>query len=772
MPKVFFKLCALFVLLSSPVSAQVTDIMTVFDSSTGALSVEGTAGADSIVITLTANGTVEVSGVDSMADAGNVTEISVDGLAGDDQIDLSRVLEKPDSTGFTGISTEDVAITIEGGPGSDTIFGSGFGDTIRGGPGNDFIYGDLLENQEGLELGYQELASTLLGGSNNDRTKDAEIADIDNDGDLDIFDANSNVGLEVRDPLISSDAIVIRFNDGAGAFTVETIFPPDDATSYDADLADLNGDGFPDLIRTLRDFDIPGDGVAPDPGAIAVYLNRQGAFGLNGDRVWFDLGNPDFEDVPGGTPDDVAVGDLDNDGDLDFAIARRDIGDGGGGVQVYLNDMRTDSQDGQRVLFLKPNLLGGNDGSTHDVFFVDADNNGYLDIVAVNEDEGANSRLFLNDGAGTIFNPADPDNPQDFPQGRGGDGADFNGDGRDDLVFGGPTLQEFGGVRLVLNDASNSGRFPNPAGEELVAMGASSIYDLEVGDLNNDGHLDVVGASIVDIDLNGTARIWLNDGNGFLNLFEGSNPLPGLPGNEWLSADLIDYDLDGDLDLYIAGGDGEGRVENQFFVNLLIQHGNDRIEGGPGNDVILGGAGNDTIYGGESIVGDIDLNGTVGFSDIQLFVDLLTSGVFQFEADVDGNGLIDFFDVVPFINLLQNPSPTLADGNDILVGGAGADLIAGGVGDDTIFGFRPTVGDVNRDGEVNFSDIQAFIDVLASGAYQFEADFDEDLAVNLDDIPLFIDLLSNEQSSLRDGAEDTLNGGLGNDAIFDDVSQE
>jgi len=51
------------------------------------------------------------------------------------------------------------------------------------------------------------------------------------------------------------------------------------------------------------------------------------------------------------------------------------------------------------------------------------------------------------------------------------------------------------------------------------------------------------------------------------------------------------------------------------------------------------------------------------------------------------------------------------------------------------------LGDVNRDGVIDFSDITPFIDVLIAGVFQEEADTNGDGAVDFSDIPSFIDLL-------------------------------
>jgi len=55
------------------------------------------------------------------------------------------------------------------------------------------------------------------------------------------------------------------------------------------------------------------------------------------------------------------------------------------------------------------------------------------------------------------------------------------------------------------------------------------------------------------------------------------------------------------------------------------------------------------------------------------------------------------------------------------------------------------LGDVNRDGMVDFLDISPFIVVLSTGSMQAEADIDQDGVVNFLDISPFIILLSGSQ---------------------------
>ena len=53
------------------------------------------------------------------------------------------------------------------------------------------------------------------------------------------------------------------------------------------------------------------------------------------------------------------------------------------------------------------------------------------------------------------------------------------------------------------------------------------------------------------------------------------------------------------------------------------------------------------------LLGDVNLDQTVDFFDIQPFIDLLSDGMFQAEGDIDGNGAVNFLDIQPFIDILS-----------------------------------------------------------------------------------------------------------------------
>ena len=55
-----------------------------------------------------------------------------------------------------------------------------------------------------------------------------------------------------------------------------------------------------------------------------------------------------------------------------------------------------------------------------------------------------------------------------------------------------------------------------------------------------------------------------------------------------------------------------------------------------------------------TLVGDVNCDGEINFSDISPFILLLSSGEFDPKADINGDGSVDFLDIAPFIGLLSS----------------------------------------------------------------------------------------------------------------------
>jgi hypothetical protein len=254
-----------------------------------------------------------------------------------------------------------------------------------------------------------------------------------------------------------------------------------------------------------------------------------------------------------GSPDDVRHLDMNYDGFVDILTSYRFSPS----VDLFLNE--NGETFGQTV------RITGTGGSMQDVFPVDANGDGYTDVVGVNENGG--SPVFTNNGNLPVPGFTKTQDLQDDAQ--SGIAADLNGDGLEDLA-----LSRFATAAVYINNPANPGQFtrftlPNPT---------DYMYDIQASDLDMDGDIDLMAAVVI---LSGNAdraaRVWLNRGDGityddFPNV---SDILPGIGPYQRLSFDPVDYDRDGDLDVYLTGSDGDGPwcfgcSPNQFWENKLV----------------------------------------------------------------------------------------------------------------------------------------------------------------------------------------------------------
>jgi hypothetical protein len=181
--------------------------------------------------------------------------------------------------------------------------------------------------------------------------------------------------------------------------------------------------------------------------------------------------------------------------------------------------------------------------------FVDLDGDGDLDLVVGDFFDTLHS--FANDGAGgftALTGAANPFDGIDVVRSGKPSFVDLDGDGDLDLVLG----EYDGTLRSFANDG---------AGVFTALMGTDNPFNgINVGEYSAPSFVDLDGDSDLDLvvgDGNGPLRSFVNDGAGrFTALTGADNPFNGIDVRPNSTPSFVDLDADGDLDLVVGSNGG------------------------------------------------------------------------------------------------------------------------------------------------------------------------------------------------------------------------
>jgi uncharacterized repeat protein (TIGR01451 family) len=336
-------------------------------------------------------------------------------------------------------------------------------------------------NNGGMQGGVAGTFTDSGQGLGNSLNVAIALGDVDGDGDLDAFA-----------PTYDGANKIWLNNGGAQGGTPGTFNDNGQNLGYSvsrgAALGDVDGDG--DL-----------DAFVPAYGGVnKVWLNNGGVQGGT-PGTFIDSG----QNLSGSSyNDDVALGDVDGDGDLDAFVAVY-YPNGGRANKVWLNNGGV--QGGAPGTFSDSGQNLGNSASTG-VALGDVDGDSDLDALVTNYWNQAN-KVWLNNGMG-IFN----DSGQSLGSGFSNNVSlgDLDGDGDLDAF-----IARNGSSRIWLNNGT--GTFSN--GQNL-----DTSYAVALGDLDNDGDLDAFTT-----DINFLNKVWLNRNRMNLSLTKTVTPItPVIPG--------------------------------------------------------------------------------------------------------------------------------------------------------------------------------------------------------------------------------------------------
>ena len=384
--------------------------------------------------------------------------------------------------------------------------------------------------------------------------------DLNRDGKLDLI-------------YLASAGVTVQLGNGDGTFQPPTSFSVPSAGTLV--VADLNGDGNPDVVGE----------VLGSPGGFYILLGK-------GNGKFSPSTQISFSD-----PGPVAVGDFNLDGQTDVIVSQCPgstcpaqagqlslfLGRGDGTFQQQrifplstgvnarnpaVGDFNGDGKADVAVINVSGNdvsvLLGNGDGtfqhaSTWSVgpaplFILASDFNGdgLADLEVSNSNSGDISVLL---SAKNTFLAAPEFAAGSFPEAVVS--GDFNGDGRTDLAFGTQAA-----VTVIL---AHNHSFAAPV---TYPLGTVPVWCMAVGDLNGDGHLDLL-AIAESTTASGQVSVLLGNGDGTFQ-----SPVGYSVGINPVSVVVGDFNGDGIPDVAVT----DGGFTSSGDVSLLLGNGDGTLQ--------------------------------------------------------------------------------------------------------------------------------------------------------------------------------------------------
>lgn len=283
---------------------------------------------------------------------------------------------------------------------------------------------------------------------------EVKAGDLDNDGDSDLVVAQQNF----------SNGFSVLVNQGKGIYSLPVKYNSPKA-SLDIVIADFNNDGKQDVALTNSGFNFDGNSVS----------------------VFFNTGNGKFgapaNYTTGNYPTGITAADFDNDGDQDLAVCNNRA-DSNSSVSVLVNK-------GNGIFNAAININGGDDPFR--ITSAKINNDNLPDLIIGNNTE--NVTILYNSGNNNFSSKLSLDVLNPYPDANAtAKSADFDNDGDNDIIFtSGFTANSNNGLIALFNNKGN-GTFNAPLFINLASF-TIGPSDIDIADFNNDGRMDIVTAN-------------------------------------------------------------------------------------------------------------------------------------------------------------------------------------------------------------------------------------------------------------------------------------
>jgi len=372
----------------------------------------------------------------------------------------------------------------------------------------------------------QELFTRVTTGpvvSDGGDSREISWADIDNDGDQDLFIANRN-----------NENNFLYQNEGNGNFTKITNgeVVTDGAFSRAATWGDIDNDGDPDLFvaNTSNQTNL-------------LYRNESSGGNLN----FIQIGGQPEPNQPASSNGCSWV-DYDNDGGLDLFV-----------TNSILDNLLYHNTGGGSLEGIDVGELTHNGAVTISCAWADYNNDGLVDVFLANSNSELNM-LFMNTGGGSFTRITSGSIVDESASSRSANWGDYDNDGYQDLFVSNADANN------CLYHNNGDGSFTKITTGDLVNEGNSQ--GAEWADYDNDGWLD-----LFVVNYGADNYLYHNNGDGSFTKITGNDILINSGGP--LVCSWADYDNDGDLDLILTNAGVDNNVlfsnngNSKHWINIL-----------------------------------------------------------------------------------------------------------------------------------------------------------------------------------------------------------